>query len=195
MSTFTFDQNKEDRFVKLIEESWRRYDDIERNSWIDDVFVGSIVTSHYDNGLFLLNAGSDGQSHYLLFSDQQRNRSIVRVDHTRGEDYLFSKTLGHLTAVTLGVGRAYPNLQKLWRAAKSEMQGELAGEGRIAGMSDPGVMKVDQDGSIATCETSLLLDLQDYVSLETFKVDRDKLWADFQATYQSLEKYLSGIMA
>jgi hypothetical protein len=195
MTTFTFDQNMEDRFVKLIEESWRRYDDIERNGWIDDVFVGSIVTCHLDNGMFLLSAGSDGQSHYLLFSNLNRDRNIVRVDHTRGEDYLFSKTVGHLTAVTLGVGRAYPDLAKIMRAAKSEIQSDLAGEGRIAGMSDPGVMKVDWDNNgIATCETSLLLDLQDYVSLETFKVDREKLWLHFQATYQSLEKYLSGIM-
>lgn len=195
MSTFTPNQEMEDRFIKLVEDSWRRYDDIERNGWIDDVFVGSIVTCHLDAGMFLLTAASDGQSHYLLFSDHERNRNIVRVDHTAGEDYLYSKTVGHLTSVTLGVGRAYPDLSKLMRAARSEMQSEFAGEGRIAGLSDPGVMKVDQDGSIATCETSLLLDLKEYVSLETFKVDREKLWSHFQATYQSLEKYLSGIMA
>lgn len=195
MSTFTFSQDMEDRFIKLIEESWRRYDDIERNSWIDDVFVGAIISCHLDNGLFLLNAASDGESHNLLFSNQERDRNVVRVDHTRGEDYLFSKTVGHLTVVTLGVGRAYPDLSKLYQAMKSEAQGELAGEGCIAGISDPGVMKIDQDGAIATCETSLLVDLRDYVSLETFKVDRDKLWTHLQATYQSLEKYLSGIMS
>lgn len=195
MSTFVPNQELEDRFIKLVEESWRRYDDIERNGWIDDVFVGSIITCHLDNGMFLLNAGSDGTSHYLMFSDHQRNRNIVRVDHERGEDYLFSKTVGHLTTVTLGVGRAYPDLKKIVRAARSELQSELAGEGRVAGMSDPGVMKVDQDNGIATCETTLLLDLQDYVSLQTFKVDREKLWTHFQATYQCLEKYLAGIMA
>ena len=195
MSSFVANQELEDRFIKLVEESWRRYDDIERNGWIDDVFVGSIITCHLDNGMFLLNAGSDGSSHYLMFSDRERNRNIVKVDHTRGEDYLFSKTVGHLTAVTLGVGRAYPDLRKIVRAARSEIQSELAGEGRVAGMADPGVMKVDQDNGIATCETSLLLDLSDYVSLQTLKVDREKLWLHFQATYQSLEKYLSGIMA
>lgn len=195
MSSFVANQELEDRFIELVEESWRRYDDIERNGWIDDVFVGSIITCHLDNGMFLLNAGSDGSSHYLMFSDRERNRNIVKVDHTRGEDYLFSKTVGHLTAVTLGVGRAYPDLRKIVRAARSEIQSELAGEGRVAGMADPGVMKVDQDNGIATCETSLLLDLSDYVSLNDFKVDREKLWLHFQATYQSLEKYLSGIMA
>lgn len=195
MSSFVANQELEDRFIKLVEESWRRFDDIERNGWIDDVFVGSIITCHLDNGMFLLNAGSDGSSHYLMFSDRERNRNIVKVDHTRGEDYLFSKTVGHLTAVTLGVGRAYPDLRKIVRAARSEIQSELAGEGRVAGMADPGVMKVDQDNGIATCETSLLLDLSDYVSLQTLKVDREKLWLHFQATYQSLEKYLSGIMA
>ncbi len=195
MSTFVPDQNLEDRFIKLVEESWRRYDDIERNSWIDDVFVGAIVTCHLDNGMFLLNAGSDGTSHYLLFSNPQRDRNVVRVDHTRGEDYTFSKTIGHLTTVTLGVGRAYPEFKKLVRAARSELQSGLAGEGRVAGISDPGVMTVDQDQGITTCETALLLDLQDYVSLETLKVDGEKLWTHFQATYQCLEKYLAGIMA
>ncbi len=195
MSTFVPNQELEDRFIKLVEESWRRYDDMERNSWLDDVFVGSIITCHLDNGMFLLNAGSDGSSHYLLFSNHNRDRNIVRVDHTHGEDYLFSKTVGHLASVTLGVGRAYPEFKKIARAARSEIQSEMAGEGRVAGMADPGVMKIDQDGGIATCETSLLLDLQDYVSQETLKVDRDKLWTHFQATYQSLEKYLAGIMA
>jgi hypothetical protein len=195
MSTFTFDQNLEDRFVKLVEESWRRYDDMERNSWIDDVFVGSVITCHLDHGMFLLTAGSDGTSHYLLFSNAARERYIVRVDHTRGEDFLFSKTVGHLSSVTIGVGRAYPNIAKIIRAAQSEFQSSFAGEGRVAGLDDPGVMKVDQDNGIATCETTLLLDLRDYVSLETFKVDREKLWTHLKATYQSLEKYLAGIMA
>lgn len=195
MSTFTHDQDMENRFLKLIEESWRRYDDMERNSWIDDVFVGALVTCHLDAGMFLLNAGSDGESHSLLFSNQQRDRNIVHVDHTRGEDYLFSKTVGHLTTVTLGVGRAYPKLSKLFQAMKSEAQSEWAGEGSIAGIPDPGVMRVDQDGGIATCETSLLLDLRDYVSLETLKVDRAKLWSHCQATYSALEDYLAAIMA
>lgn len=195
MSSLPFNQELEDRFIKLVEESWRRYDDMERNSWIDDVFVGSVVTSHLDAGMFLLTAGSDGTSHYLLFSNSQRDRYIVRVDHTQGEDFLYSKTVGHLTSVTLGVGRAYPDLSKLVRAARSEFQSSFAGEGRIAGLDDPGVMKVDHSNGIATCETSLLLDLQDYVSLDTLKVDREKLWLHFQATYQSLEKYLAGIMA
>jgi len=195
VTTFQFDQDLENKFVSLVEESWKRYDDIERNSWLDDVFVGASITAHLDNGMFLLDATSDGKSHYFVFADQERNRNVLKVDHRRGEDYLYSKTVGHLTAVTLAVGRAYPDLKKLFKAARSEVQSGMAGEGRIAGYEDPGVMKVDREGSIATCETTLLLDLNDYVRIEDLSVDREKLWIHFQATYQSLEKYLSGIMA
>lgn len=195
MSTFSFDQELEDRFVSLVEESWRRFDDMERNSWLDDVFVGSIITAHLDAGMFLLTVNSDGESHYLVFSDQSRNRHVVRVDHRLGEDYLFSKTVGHLTTCTFGVGRAYPNLSKVMAAAKAEFKSELSGSGRIAGIPDPGVMKVDIEGTIAVCETTLLLNLNDYVDVESLEVDTEKLWTHVQATYQSLEKYLSGIMA
>ncbi len=195
MTTFQFDQELEDRFIKLVEESWHRFDDIERNSWIDDVFVGAAITAHLDGGMYLLNAESDGKKHYFVFADKDRNRNVVEVDHRRGEDYLFSRTVGHLTGVTLAVGRAYPDLKKLLKAAKSEFQSDMAGEGRIAGYKDPGVMKVDREGSIAMCETTLLLDIKDYVDIDTFQVDREKLWTHFQATYQSLEKYLAGIMA
>ena len=71
----------------------------------------------------------------------------------------------------------------------------MAGEGRVAGIADPGVMKVDIEGTIAVCETTLLLTLDNYVDKETLKVDTETLWTHIQATYQSLEKYLSGIMS
>jgi hypothetical protein len=194
LTTFEFNQELEDRFVSLVEESWRRFDDMERNSWLDDVFVGAVITAHLDAGMFLLSVRSDGEAHFLKFSDQDRNRRVVRVDHRRGEDYLYAKTVGHLTACTFGVGRAYPDLGKVFSASKAEFKSGFAGEGRVAGMADPGVMKVDVDKTIAVCETTLLLDLSDYVNLDDFSVDTEKLWTHTEATYQSLEKYLSGIM-
>ena len=195
MTTFAFDQELEDRFVGLVEESWERFDDMERNSWIDDVFVGAVITAHLDAGMFLLTLTSDGQAHFLTFSDQNRNRHVVRVDHRQGEDYLYSKTVGHLSACTFGVGRSYPNLSKVISATKAEFKSGMAGEGRVAGIADPGVMKVDIEGTIAVCETTLLLTLDNYVDKESLKVDTETLWTHIQATYQSLEKYLSGIMS
>lgn len=192
---FEFDQALENTFVQLISDSWRRYDDIERNSWIDDALIGGLVTAHLDHDLFLLTTISDGSSHYLLFSTEQRDRYIVRLDHRYGEDYLFSKTIGHLASLEIGVGRAYPNLQKLWKATKSEWKSNLATDAQVAGFADPGVMKIDAEGSIATCTTTLLIDVADYVDKDSLEVDTEKLWAHLGATYQSLEKYLSGIMA
>lgn len=195
MTKFTFDQELEDRFVSLVEESWRRFDDMERTGWLDDIFIGAIITAHLDANLFLLSVQSDGSFHYLTFSDQERNRFVIRLDHRRAEDYLFSQTVGHLASCTFGVGRAYPNLSKVLTAAKAEAKSGLAGEGRVAGFSDPGVMKVDIEGTIAVCETTLLLELTEYVNKQTFEVDTEKLWLHTQAVYQSLEKYLTGIMS
>ena len=176
LTTFEFNQALEDRFVELVEDSWRRFDDMERASWLDDVFVGAVITAHLEAGMFLLDAESDGMAHSLNFSDQERNRRVVRVDHRRGEDYLYAKTVGHLCSCTFGVGRAYPNLSKVMAAAKAEFKSDLAGEGRVAGFSDPGVMKVDIEGTIAVCETTLLLNLEDYVDRQTLEVDTRKLW-------------------
>lgn len=194
LTTFEFNQALEDRFVELVETSWRLYDDMERAGWLDDVFIGAVITAHLDAGMYLLTAKSDGASHFLTFSDQERNRHVVKVDHRRGEDYLYAKTVGHLTSCTFGVGRSYPDLSKVWSAAKAEFKSDMAGEGRVAGFADPGVMKVDIEGTIAVCETTLLLNLEDYVDRQTLEVDTRKLWIHVQATYQSLEKYLSGIM-
>ena len=195
MTTFAFDQELEDRFASLVVESWDRFDDMERNSWIDDVFVGAVITAHLDADMFLLKMESDGEAHFLTFSDQERNRRVVRVDHRLGEDYLYAKTVGHLAACTFGVGRAYPKISKFISASKAEFRSEFVAEGSVAGIADPGVMKVDVEGTIAVCETTLLLDLADYVDKVSLDVDTERLWAHIQATYQSLEKYLSGIMA
>ncbi len=195
MKAFGHQPELEDRFIELVEQSWSQFDEIERTGWIDDVFVGAVITAHLDAGMYLLTSTSDGSSHYLLFSNQNRDRNVVRVDHRRGEDFLYAKTVGHLTSVTLGVGRAYPEVGKVLRAARSEFQSNMAGEGRVAGIPDPGVMRVDSASGIATCETTLLLDLADFVNLRTLEVDREKLWLSFQATYQALERYLSGIMS
>jgi hypothetical protein len=194
LTTFEFNQALEDRFVELVEDSWRRFDDMERAGWLDDVFVGAVITAHLEAGMFLLDAKSDGSAHFLNFSDQERNRRVVRVDHRRGEDYLYAKTVGHLSGCTFGVGRAYPNISKVMAAAKAEFKSDMAGEGRVAGFNDPGVMKIDIEGTIAVCETTLLLNLEDYVDRQTLEVDTRKLWIHVQATYQSLEKYLTGIM-
>lgn len=195
LRTFEHDEKLEERFVALVEESWRRFDDMERNSWLDDVFVGAIITAHLDADMFLLSVRSDGEAHFLTFSDQDRNRHVVKIDHRQGEDYLYAKTVGHLTICTFGVGRSYPNISKVISASKAQWKSGFAGEGRVAGIADPGVMKVGIDNTIAVCETTLLLELTEYVDLEDFSVNTEKLWAHIQATYQSLEKYLAGIMA
>lgn len=194
LTGFQFNQDLENRFVELVSDSWRRFDDIERSSWLDDVFVGAVLTAHLDAGMFLLSGQSDGTAHFLTFSDKDRNRFVVKVDHRQGEDYLFSKIMGHLAACTFGVGRSFPNVSKVIAAAKAEFKSNLVNEGRVAGFADPGVMKIDIEGTIAVCETTLLLNLEDYVDKTTFVVDSPKLWNHIQAAYQSLEKYLSGVM-
>jgi len=183
----------EQRFIGLVENSWERFDEIERTTWIDDAFIGEVIAAHLENGRFLLDLTSQGVNHYLVFRTKERIRYVVRLDHARAEDFSFAKAVGHLTTVTLGYSKAIPDMKKIISAMKSEMKSSLAGQGRIEGYEDPGVIKVNAEGTFATAETSLLLDLRDYVDLKTLKADRAKIWKDLSAAYQSLGKYLDGI--
>lgn len=184
----------EQRFIGLVEDSWRRFDEVERATWVDDAFVGHVIKAHLDHGRFLLDLTSDGTAHYLVFSSKDRVRNVVRLDHSRAEDFSFAKAVGHLTTVTLGYSKAFPDISKILSAVRSELKSGLAGTGRIEGYEDPGVIKVDAEGTFATAATALLLDLKDHVDLETLGCDTARLWEDFSAVYQSLEKYLEGIM-
>jgi hypothetical protein len=188
------EEAREQQFIHLVEESWGRFDEVERTGWVDDAFLGNIITAHLEHGRFLLDISSDGVAHYLLFSDTNRARFIIRLDHSRAEDFAFARSVGHLTTVTLGYSNAYPDLGKIFQAMKSEFKSSLAGQGRIAGYEDPGVIKVNAEGTFATAETSLLLELKEYVHPDTLDCDRNKLWEHLGAVYQSLQKYLDGIM-
>lgn len=186
---------REQEFIRLVEESWERFDEVERTNWVDDAFIGNVIAAHVANGRFLLDITSDGVIHYMLFSSKDRTRYVVRLDHTRAEDFAFARSVGHLTTVTLGYSRAFPDVSKLMTAVKSELKSNMAGAGRIEGYEDPGVIKLNHEGTTATAETSLMLELGDYIDPRTLRCDRDKLWTHFGAVYQSLQKYLEGIMA
>ncbi|MBI3925136.1 MAG: hypothetical protein HY319_06315 [Armatimonadetes bacterium] len=189
------DEALENRFIELVTQSWQRYEQFERSGWLDDVFMGGVITAHLQRGYFLLDCTSDGSSHYLMFSDQNKDRYIVRMDHRLGEDILFSKTVGHLAGLYVGFSRPFPDLSRIMRAVKTEIKSDLAGAGRVAGFQDPGVMQIDNEGTFATCQTMLLIDVGDYVDMATLKVDIEKLWSHLSAAYQSVQKFLLGIMA
>jgi hypothetical protein len=188
------DEALEEHFIRLVRESWGRYGAIERATWLDDAFIGGLIASHLDGGLFLLDLASDGVSHSLMFSDSERRRYITRLNHGRAEDFAFAKNVGHLASVEVGFSAAYPDISKIWTAVKSEVKSGLTGDGRIEGYPDPGVMRIDATGTFATCQTALLVDLKDYVAVDTLACDHEKIWIHWSAAYASLRKYLEGIM-
>lgn len=194
MNTRTFDQALEDRFIQLVQTSWDTYSQFEQASWIDDAMMGGVITAHLQNGYFMLDCISDGSSHYARFVNEQRDRVVVRLMSRAGEDIVFARTIGNIAGLQLSFQRSYPDLSKVFKAVKSELKSNLA-NAKTTDFPDPGVFKIDAEGTTASCETSILVDIKDYVDAKTFLPDTQKIWSHCQAVYQSLEKYLAGVMA
>ena len=142
----------------------------------------------------MLDCISDGSSHYARFVNEQRDRVVVRLMSRAGEDIVFARTIGNIAGLQLSFQRSYPDLSKVFKAVKSELKSNLA-NAKTTDFPDPGVFKIDAEGTTASCETSILVDIKDYVDAQTFLPDTKKIWSHCQAVYQSLEKYLAGVMA
>lgn len=188
-----FDQVLEDRFIQLVTSSWDTYTQFERASWIDDAMMGGLITAHLQNGYFMLDCLSDGSSHYARFVNDSKDRVVVRLQSRSGEDIVFAKTIGNIAGLQLSFQRTYPDVSKILKAAKSEFKSDLAST--RSDFPEPGVFKIDSEGTTASCETSILIDIKDYVNPDTFLPDTKLLWSHCAAIYQSLEKYLAGVMS
>lgn len=189
-----FDQALEDRFIQLVQTSWDTYSIFEKASWLDDAMMGGIITAHLQNGFFMLDCLSDGSSHYARFVNAAKDRVVVRLMSRAGEDIVFARTIGNIAGLQLSFQRSYPDISKIAKAMKGEFKSDLAA-GREGDFPTPGVFKIDSEGTTASCETALLIEIKDYVDPQTFLPKTELLWTHCSAVYQSLEKYLSGVMA
>jgi hypothetical protein len=188
-----FDQVLEDRFIQLVQTSWDTYSQFERASWLDDAMMGGLITAHLQNGYFMLDCISDGSSHYARFVNENKDRVVVRLQSRAGEDIVFARTIGNIAGLQLSFQRSYPDISKVARAMKSEFKSNLGGQS--PDFPDPGVFKIDAEGTTASCETALLIEIKDYVDPNTFLPNTSLIWSHCTAVYQSLEKYLSGVMS
>lgn len=189
-----FNQVLEDRFIQLVQSSWETYSQFERASWLDDAMMGGLITAHLQNGFFMLDCLSDGSSHYARFVNDQKDRVVVRLHSRAGEDIVFARTIGNIAGLQLSFQRSYSDVSRIFKAVKSEMKSDLAGRPQ-SDFPDPGVFKIDAEGTTASCETSILIDIKDYVDPKTFLPNTEQIWTHCSAVYQSLEKYLAGVMS
>jgi hypothetical protein len=186
-----FNQVLEDQFISLVKKSWETHSQFERASWFDDSFMGGLIAAHLQNGYSMLDCLSDGSSHYARFVNAAKERVVVRLFSRSGEDIVFARTLGNIAGLQLSYQRSYPDVRKVITAIKSELKSNLASS---SAFPDPGVFKIDAEGTTASCETSLMVEIKDYVDATTLLPDTKKIWEHCSAVYQSLEKYLTGVM-
>lgn len=189
-----FNQILEDQFIQLVKTSWDTYSQFERASWIDDAMMGGLITAHLQNGYFMLDCVSDGSSHYARFVNENKDRVVVRLQSRAGEDIVFARTIGNIAGLQLSFQRSYPDVSKILKAVKSDLKSSLGNSGN-ADFPDPGVFKIDAEGTTASCETALLIEIKEYVDPNTFLPNTALIWSHCSAVYQSLEKYLSGVMS
>jgi len=189
-----FDQALEDRFIQLVQSSWQTYSQFERAGWLDDAMMGGLITAHLQNGFAMLDCISDGTSHYARFVNDKKDRVVVRLQSRSGEDIVFARTIGNIAGLQLSFQRSYPDVSKIIKAVKSEFKSDMAAR-QSHEFPDPGVFKIDAEGTTASCETALLIEIKDYIDKDTLLPNTGLIWSHCSAVYQSLEKYLSGVMS
>ncbi len=181
----------EKRFVYLVSNSWKRYDEIYRNKHLDEVLIGAVITSNVDEGYSLIDLNSTGVNHYLRFENLSDRTRLIFSLNNMSEDIVYAKVLGHLAKVTIGYGEKVNNIGHLWQTLKAEMKSSFITT------DEPGIITCDADmmGGYIYAQVPLIMDLDKYLQKEGYNVDVKTLQYDIFATVHSLKKYLKGRMA
>jgi hypothetical protein len=174
----------EKRFIELIKKGWNLKTEENKAEYIDEVFLGAIITSLTDNDFVLMDIASDGNLHYFQF-EHLENWDRVRIT---------AEVLPHsLTDVKVIGARMYVEFS--YGVMVKGVPPELLGFSLKGYLSQ----KLSNIGSITfhyenyylfvNCATYLLIN--DYINFETLEIDWKKLNEDIAAIINSLFEYIN----
>jgi hypothetical protein len=180
-------QDLETMFTQLVDQSWKRYSEIEHNQRIDDILVGGVIVALVEDGYALIDLSSDGVAHYLRFEELgSKQRLIFRLQNA-SENLVTARVLGNYGRITIGYGEHVQDFSKLWSTLKSEIKSSFL-------VSDePGIITTDADmqAGYIYAQVQLLLDLTPYF-INEYEINYALLRQHIHATVHSLKKYLQG---
>lgn len=169
-------------FEQLIKDSWKLAEEEHSATYIDEVFIGGLVSTMLESGHALFDVSSTGNYHNMMFEHlDSQDRVIIQIRHDSNA-LAEAKTLGHRMQFTCGYGMRAKKMGKLisssWRESLSDSLGDI------------GSIMYDVQGNYLFASMPLYIKADDYVDLDTLVPDFDKIAGDISAITEKLKEFV-----
>jgi hypothetical protein len=174
-------------FVKLVETSWKKYNEDLHNRHTDELLVGAVIAAMVEDKYALIDLNSDGVAHYLRFENLATRERLIFQLTNLAEDLVTAKVLRRHARVVIGYGEQVNNVGMIWQTLKSELKSSFLDTG------EPGIITTDADltAGYVYVQVPLLLELDPYFT-DIYTIDYAQLREHIGATVHALRKYLRG---
>ena len=154
-------------FEQLIADSWKLSEEEHAATYMDEVFIGAVVSTMLESEHALFDISSDGNYHTMLFENlNTQDRIIFQIRHAT-KTLAESKTLGHRMNLTCGYGMRVKKIGHLisssWRESLSDALGDI------------GSIMYDMQGSYLFASVPLYIKADDYLDTQTLQPDFEKM--------------------
>ncbi len=169
-------------FEQLIKDSWKLAEEEHTATYIDEVFIGGLVSTMLESGHALFDVSSTGDYHNMMFENlDSQDRIIIQVRHDSNA-LAEAKTLGHRMQFTCGYGMRAKKMGKLisssWRESLSSSLGDI------------GSIMYDVQGNYLFASMPLYITADDYIDLDTLVPDFERIAEDISAITEKLKEFV-----
>ncbi|HJH29282.1 MAG TPA: hypothetical protein C5S51_06260 [Methanosarcinaceae archaeon] len=169
-------------FKQLIKDSWKLAEEEQAATYIDEVFIGGVVSTMLESGHALFDMSSTGDYHNMMFENlDNQDRIIIQVRHENNA-LAEAKTLGHRMQFTCGYGM---RAKKIGKLVSSSWRESLSGS-----LGDIGSIMYDVQGNYLFASMPLYIIADDYVDLDTLMPDFDKMAEDLSEIMEKLKEFV-----
>ncbi len=170
------------RFYELVKNGWKINEMENKAEYIDEVFVGAIVSSLSDKDFILLDIMSDGNTHYFMFENLETKNRIKILAHSTTHTLPEIKTIGAKAYIVFSYGTP---IKKSF-----SILGGLKYESLSKGLTTIGSISFDYDNYYLYVNCPMYLLINDYVGFDNLDINTEKLSNDLDAIFGSLIEYL-----
>ncbi len=170
------------RFYELVKKGWEINEMENKAGYIDEVFVGAMISVFSDRNYVLLDIMSDGNNHYFMFENLETKRRIKILAYSNTHSLPEIKTVGAKAYIIFSYGVP---IKKTF-----SILGGIKYESLSKGLTTIGSISFDYDTYYLYVNCPLYLLINDYVEFDTLNIDIKKLSKDMGAIFNALNEYL-----
>jgi hypothetical protein len=170
------------RFYELVKNGWNINEMENKAEYIDEIFVGAVISALSDKDFVLLDIMSDGNNHYFMLENLETRHRIKILAYSTTHTLPEIKTVGAKAYIIFSYGAP---IKKSF-----SMIGGIRYESLSRGLTTIGSISFDYDNYYLYVNCPLYLLINDYVEFDTLDVDTAKLSNDLDAIFESLNEYL-----